>query len=414
MSQTICLYLHVHQPFRVREYSIFEAGKDSNYWFESNYDAGPSNQRVINKVAEKSYRPMNKLLQELLDKHTEFSFSLSISGVLLEQLEMWAPDVLDSFKALIATGRVEIVGETYYHSLAFFYSRDEFERQVQAHKQKVKQLFDVTPKVLRNTELSYNNDLAYWADKAGYKGIITEGWDPILDWRSPNFMYRPAYTEKIRLLLKNYKLSDDIAFRFSWKDWSEYPLTADKYLGWLKALPEDQQLINLFMDYETFGEHQWDAHGIFDFMQHFPTGFINDGNNFMTLSQAIKTFEPVDTIDIPNTITWADTERDLTAWLGNAMQTNTIQSLYSLEHDILATADHDLITDWRRLQTSDHFYYMCTKWFNDGDVHAYFSPYESPYEAFMYFSNALKDLKLRLLQLQKGGKTGSDASDTAK
>lgn len=397
VNRAICLYLHVHQPLRLRHYSIFDAGIDSNYWHETDYNSRANNQRIIHKVAEKSYRPTNRLLKTLLERHPEFRVSLSLTGTLLEQLEMWAPDVLDSFKELAATGRVEIVGETYYHSLAFFYSREEFERQVKMHAKKVKELFGVTPKVLRNTELSYNNDLAYWADQAGYKGIITEGWDPVLGWRSPNFMYRPAYTKNIRLLLKNYRLSDDIAFRFSNRAWSEWPVTAEKYAHWLHSLPQDQKLINLFMDYETFGEHQWEDHGIFDFMEHLPAEFLKqEGTTFMTLSEAIKHFDPADEIDIPHTITWADTERDLTAWLGNAMQTSALHELYKLEHDILATGDHTLIEDWRRMQTSDHVYYMCTKWFNDGDVHAYFSPYESPYEAFMYFSNALKDLTLRL------------------
>jgi alpha-amylase len=414
MSRKICLYLHVHQPYRVRRYSIFDAGLDSNYWQDPDTSADWSNEKIIHKVAEKSYRPMNKLLQQLLDRHPEFNFSLSITGTLLEQLEQWAPDVLESFKELVDTGRVEIVGETYYHSLAFFYSLEEFERQVHAHKQKVKELFGVTPKVLRNTELAYNNDLAYWADKAGYKGIITEGWDPVLGWRSPNFMYRPAYTEKIRLLLKNYRLSDDIAFRFSDRTWADWPLTSEKFLGWINEIPQDQELINLFVDYETFGEHQWDDHGIFDFMRHFPAEFTKAGNSFMTFSDAIKHFEPVDSIDVPHTITWADTERDLTAWLGNAMQTEAITELYRLEHEILATGNLELISDWRRLQTSDHFYYMCTKWFSDGDVHAYFSPYETPYEAFMYFCNALKDLKLRLMKLQhRGGRKKGDATAPA-
>lgn len=402
-GRTICLYLHVHQPYRLRHYSIFEAGVDSNYWFDADYQADTSNERIIHKVAEKSYRPTNKLLKELLQAHEHFSFSLSITGTVLEQLEMWAPDVLQDFKDLVATGRVEIVAETYHHSLAFFYSREEFARQVTMHREKVHELFGVTPKVLRNTELSYNNDLAYWADQAGYKGIITEGWDKVLGWRSPNFMYKPAYTKNIKLLLKNYQLSDDIAFRFSNKNWEGWPLTAHKYVHWLDALPEDQPLVNLFMDYETFGEHQWEDHGIFDFMRHFPAEFITRGNKFMTLSEAITHYEPVDTLDVPHTITWADTERDLTAWLGNAMQTESIEALYKLEHDILATKDHTLIEDWRRLQTSDHFYYMCTKWFNDGDVHAYFSPYESPYEAFMYYCNALKDLRLRLAWAQASG-----------
>lgn len=402
IQRAICLYLHVHQPYRVREYSIFEAGRDNNYWFDTNYDSRTSNEKIIHKVADKSYRPTNKLLKELLEKHPQFKLSLSITGTAIEQFEKWAPDVLQSFKELVATGRVEIVGETYYHSLAFFYSRPEFERQVKQHRRKIKELFDVTPKVFRNTELSYNNDLAYWADQAGYKGIITEGWDPILAWRSPNFVYRPAYTEKIRLLMKNYRLSDDLAFRFSNQQWNEWPLSAEKYVHWVNAQPHNDEVINLFMDYETFGEHQWADSGIFDFMRHMPAEFLKqEGNTFMTLSEAMHHFEPRDTIDVPQTITWADSERDLTAWLGNPMQQQAIQEVYRLGDEILATGDHNLIEDWRRLQTSDHFYYMCTKWFKDGDVHAYFSPYQSPYDAFIYFCNAVKDVKLRLLEIQK-------------
>lgn len=401
MSRAICLYLHVHQPFRVRPYSVFDAGQDSNYW---NENAPASNQAIVQKVADKSYRPTNALLLELLQKHPEFHFSLSITGTLLEQLQMWAPDVIESFKKLVDTGRVEILAETYYHSLAFFYSRQEFERQVKQHHHKIKELFGVSPRVFRNTELSYNNDLAYWADQAGYKGIITEGWEPVLGWRSPNFMYRPAYTKQIKLLLKNYKLSDDIAFRFSDKNWAEWPLTADKYVHWLNALPENQQLINLFMDYETFGEHQWEDHGIFDFMRHMPGEFLRHvGNKFLTISQAIDTFEPVDALDIPHIVTWADSERDLTAWTGNAMQQQALQTIYHLEKQVLATKDDTLIEDWRRLQTSDHFYYMCTKWFNDGDVHAYFSPYQSPYDAFVYFCNVVRDLNLRLMDFKQNG-----------
>jgi len=402
MSRTICLYLHVHQPYRVRGYTIFDAGVDSNYWFS---DGLASNEYIIRKVAEKSYRPTNAVLKDLLMHYKDFSLSLSITGTLLEQLQKWAPDVIDDFKTLVATGRVEILAETFYHSLAFFYSRDEFERQVDMHKQKIQDVFGVTPGVLRNTELSYNDDLAVWADQAGYKGIITEGWPAILDWRSPNFMYRPVNTKNIRLLLKNYKLSDDIAFRFGDRNCREWPLTTEKYCHWINSLPLDQQLINLFMDYETFGEHQWEDSGIFDFLRQLPAEFLKtDGNKFMTLSQAIDTYQPVDVLHTPRTITWADSERDLTAWLGNAMQTETVKQIYETEKQVLASKDKTLIEDWRRLQTSDHFYYMCTKWFNDGDVHAYFSPYGSPYDAFMYYSNALKDLQLRLLRTSQGGK----------
>jgi alpha-amylase len=397
MTRAICLYLHVHQPYRVRNYTVFEAGADSNYFFMNTPHPRLNNEDVIHKVAHKSYLPMNEHLMRIMEQVPEFRISMSITGTLLEQLEMWSPETLESFKRLVATGRVEIVAETYFHSLAFFFSRFEFEKQVRMHREKIKQVFNVEPRVFRNTELSYNNDLAYWADKAGYKGIITEGWDKVLDWRSPNFVYKPAYTENIRLLMKNYHLSDDLAFRFSDKQWAEYPLTAEKYTYWLNALPQDQDIINLFMDYETFGEHQWADSGIFDFLDAFPHVFISSGDNtFMTISDAIDTYEPKGTIDVPQTITWADTERDLTAWLGNSMQQQATKLIYELETEILTTGNHELINDWRRLQTSDHFYYMCTKWFKDGDVHAYFSPYESPYDGFIDYMNVLKDLRVRI------------------
>lgn len=402
-QRAIVLYLHVHQPYRVRPYTVFDAGHDHNYFDEHNPDGRTNNAKILRKVAKKSYLPMNAVLLELLERHPEFRVALSITGTVIEQLEQWAPEALESFKRLVETGRVEIIGETYYHSLAFFYSRFEFVKQVRMHEEKVQQVFGVKPRVFRNTEFSYNNDLAYWADQMGYKGILTEGWDPILDWRSPNYVYRPAHTSSIRLLLKNYKLSDDIAFRFSNRDWPEWPLTAEKYVGWLNALPQDQTNINLFMDYETFGEHQWAETGIFDFLRQLPKEFLKQpGNGFMTPSEAIDTFAPVDTIDTPYTITWADTERDLSAWLGNPMQQQAMRLLYEIEPQVLASEDLQLIADWRRLQISDHPYYMCTKWFRDGDVHAYFSPYESPYDAFMYYINCLRDLKLRIQQHKEG------------
>jgi alpha-amylase len=397
MSKAIVLYLHVHQPFRIREYTIFDIANHHDY-FDAEYDNRTSNERIIHKVAEKSYLPTNRRLLQLLQNHPEFRLSLSITGTVIEQLERWAPHVLQSFKDLTDTGRVEIVAETYHHSLAFFYARDEFEAQVQMHKEKVRQVFGQTPQVFRNTELAYNNDLAYWADKAGYKGILAEGWDKVLGWRSSNFMYRPAHTENIRLLMKNYRLSDDIAFRFGDREWSGWPLTADKFAGWLND-SQDAQVYNLFMDYETFGEHQWEASGIFDFLEHLPQEWLKTaGNSFATVSEAIEAFDPVDYVDVPDTITWADTERDLSAWLGNGMQGNAINILYDLKDAILETGNLALIEDWRRMQTSDHFYYMCTKWFNDGDIHAYFSPYENPYDAYLAFMNAYHDLRYRLNQ----------------
>jgi alpha-amylase len=293
---------------------------------------------------------------------------------------------------------VEIVAETYHHSLAYFYSKSEFEMQVDMHKRKIEEVFGQYPTVFRNTELSYNNDIAKWADEAGYKGILAEGWDPILQWRSPNYVYKPVGTNNISLLLKNYKLSDDIAFRFGDHEWSEWPLTTEKFMHWLS---EDQNAtnFNLFMDYETFGEHQWGESGIFDFLENIPREWLKtEGHAFMTVSEVIDNFEAVDQVSMPNTVTWADTERDLSAWLGNGLQTSSISSLYALEDKVLSTNDLKLIDDWRRLQTSDHFYYMCTKWFNDGDIHAYFSPYKTPYEAYMNFMNSYHDIRFRIAE----------------
>jgi alpha-amylase len=397
VSRAIVLYLHVHQPYRVRHYTALETGRDHNY-FDAQFEDNTSNQRILQKVAEKSYIPTNRKLLELMERHPEFKLSLSITGTVLEQLEQWSPAALQSFQELVGTGRVEIVGETYHHSLAFFYSLSEFEAQVQMHREKIYQLFGQKPQVFRNTELAYNNDLAYWADKAGYKGILAEGWGTALGWRSPNFVYQPTFTENVRLLMKNYKLSDDIAFRFGNHEWPEWPLTADKFAHWLNET-EDATNFDLFMDYETFGEHQWEASGIFEFLNALPEHWLkNEGNSFMTVSEACDNFEPVDRVDVPQTITWADTERDLSAWLGNKIQQEAILDLYELSKGVLGTGDLALIEDWRRLQTSDHFYYMCTKYWNDGDIHAYFSPYDSPYEAYINFMNAYHDLRYRLIE----------------
>ncbi len=402
----IVLYLHVHQPWRVREYTVFDTAENHDY-FASTREPARDNREIFLKVADKSYRPMNALLKQLLDKHPDFKVSLSITGTFIEQAEAWAPDVLESFKALVDTGRVEIVAETYYHSLAFFYNRSEFEHQVEAHRAKIRDLFGVETSVFRNTELSYDNNLAAWADKAGFKGILAEGWDPILGWRSPNYVYKPIGTERIRLLMKNYRLSDDIAFRFSNKDWESYPLHADTYDDWVNtALGDDGEIVNLFMDYETFGEHQWADTGIFNFFGDFIDRWLkNPANTFYTTSEACDTFDVADEIDCPNTTTWADTERDLTAWLGNPMQHEAMQHLYDLEQDVLRSDDADLISDWRRLTTSDHAYYMCTKYFSDGDVHAYFSPYDSPYDAFLYFMNALRDVRFRVYEHNRLGRS---------
>ncbi len=403
-QRAIVLYLHVHQPYRIRPYSVFDIATTHNYFHDPTWESTANNERVFRRVADKSYLPTNTLLLALLRQHPEFRFSLSITGTMLDQAERWGEDVIDSFKLLIDTGRVEILAETYYHSLAFFYSREEFQKQVTMHAEKIQTLFGKTPQVFRNTELAYNNELAAWSEHAGYSGILAEGWDPVLNWRSPNFVYQPTGTQNIKLLLKNYKLSDDIAFRFSNQSWSEWPLDVKKYNHWLNTATEDQPIINLFMDYETFGEHQWEEHGIFDFFKELPSEWLQrKGNGFATVSDAIKQNKAVDSIDVPKVITWADSERDLTAWLGNSMQQEALRHLYDLERSVLLTADDGLIADWRYLQSSDHTYYMSTKWLNDGSVHAYFSPYDSPYDAFLYFMNALRDIRWRILEHQKGG-----------
>ncbi len=392
---SVCFYFQVHQPLRVKKYRLFNVGLDNEY-FNDESDTSLNNAKTFRKVAEKSYLPTNRVLLELLEKHPEFKISFSLSGVFLEQAERFMPEVIESFKKLVDTGRAEILSETYYHSLSFMFSRSEFRKQVMLHRKKIMEHFEVKPKVFRNTELIFNNDLAYEVEGLGFIGVLAEGADHVLGWRSPNYLYQPNGTKKIKLLLKNYRLSDDIAFRFSSKEWSEYPLTADKFSKWVSAINGSGEVVNLFMDYETFGEHQWEDTGIFNFLKHLPGEILkNPDNDFVTPSEAVERYEVRGELDIPNYVSWADTERDLSAWLSNPMQHDAINKLFDLEQVVFDLGDEELIETWRRLSTSDHFYYMCTKWWNDGDVHKYFSPYESPYDAFINYMNALTDLRLR-------------------
>lgn len=403
MSQALVIYLHVHQPYRIKPYSVFSIGHDHQY-FDQRDDSDMNNEKIFHRIAEKSYRPMNLLLGKLLVHNPDFKISLSITGDFIDQAEQWAPDVLDDFRRLISTGRVELVAETYHHSLAFFYSRSEFEAQVAMHRNKVQELFGVTPTAFRNTELAYDDGLAKWADEAGYKAILAEGWDPILDWRSPNYVYRPSGTQNIRLLMKNYRLSDDLAFRFSNQGWSEWPLSADKYLDWTNESLADGNVVNLFMDYETFGEHQWADTGIFEFFETFATKWSQqEGHTFHTVTEAAERNEAAGDISMPDVVTWADSERDLSAWTGNPMQQEAAKYLYELENDIIRSGDEALIRDWRYLQSSDLLYYLSTKWLDDGDVHTYFSPYDSPYDAFLYYMNAIRDLRWRVMKHHRLG-----------
>lgn len=371
-------------------------GQDSSYF---NDESGTSldNKAIIEKVARKCYLPANATLLENIKNNPEFKVSFSISGIALEQFQKHAPEVIDSFKALVDTGNTELLSETYYHSLASIYSPDEFVNQVKLHRKIIRDLFGVTPSVFRNTELIYSNEVAKMAEEMGYRGILAEGADHILGWRSPTFLYKPTGTGKIKLLLKHYRLSDDIAFRFSQQSWEGWPLTAPKFADWVSSHNGNGHTINLFMDYETFGEHQWEDTGIFEFLKHLPKAILEKGDNdFITPSEAIGRYEVVGELDVPHYISWADTERDLSAWMSNDLQKEALETLYELGKEIIHVDDPQLLEDWRRLQTSDHFYYMCTKYFNDGDVHKYFSPYESPYEAFIAYMNVLQDMRLRL------------------
>lgn len=402
-SRGIVLYLHIHQPWRVRNYDIFDVASKHNYFSES---ASPDqdNELIFHKIANKSYKPMNHLLEKLLNDHPDFKVSLSITGTFIEQAEQFDSSILDSFRRLVDTGRVEILSETYHHSLAFFYDRNEFEAQVERHRQKIREVFGVETRVFRNTELAYNNELAKWADDHGFNGIIAEGWDDVLGWRSPNYVYRPVNTGNIKLLMKNYRLSDDIAFRFSDRGWSDWPLTADKYHRWASTALEDAPLLNLFMDYETFGEHQWAEDGIFEFFEQFVRHWVSrPDQKFYTISEAIEANEPQGEISVTQTVTWADSERDLSAWLGNNLQHEAMKYIYDMTERVLRTGDGQLIGDWRKLQTADHVYYMSTKHADDGSIHSYFSPYSSPYEAFLNYMNAIRDIRWRTDNLLGSG-----------
>jgi alpha-amylase len=387
---SVCLYFQVHQPLRLRRYSVFDT--DRHYFDDFR------NAELLRKVAAKCYLPANKVIHETIKRHEgRFRVAYSISGVALEQIEKHSPDVLESFHQLNSTGCVEFLDETYYHSLSFLYSREEFRAQVELHRKKIQQVFGQEPRVFRNTELIYNNDLAEFVSHMGYDGVLAEGADGILGYRSPNFVYRAPHA-RIKVLLKNYRLSDDIAFRFSNRSWEQWPLTAEKFARWVNQINGNGEICNLFLDYETFGEHQWADTGIFDFLRHMPAEVLKSSseNDFQTPSQIIDRYEPAGEIDCPHMTSWADTERDLSAWLGNAMQTNALHELYKLEAPLRKKGHEQLLSDWRKLTTSDHFYYMCTKYWADGEVHKYFSPYESPYDSYINFMNVLDNVQTRM------------------
>ena len=394
----IVFYFQVHQPYRLRHINVLDIGKKANLFDDA------LNGQVMRKVAQKCYLPTNKLLLSLIKKHAgRFKIAYSITGTAIEQFKLYSPETLDSFKALADTGCVEFLGETYYHSLAFLYDTNEFLDQVAMHRELMKNEFGYFTETFRNTELIYQDKLSDLVfEIEGFKTIITEGVERILQWRTPLYAYK-NYSKDINLLLKYYQLSDDIAFRFSDRDWPEYPLTVGKFVNWIDHLTlaekkNRNQFLNLFMDYETFGEHQWAESGIFDFMQHFPDEVLKrDHLGFATPKEtfALSNYQQ-EALSFPEPVSWADEQRDLSAWLGNDMQLNAIETLYELLEKVKTKGDPQLLEIARKLSTSDHFYYMCTKYFQDGDVHKYFSPYDSPDQAYIYYINALADLEERL------------------
>lgn len=396
----ICLYFELHQPYRLKPFSVFDVGQNSAYFGDQNID---QNKEIFQKVAEKSYLPMLKLLYDLVQKFPEFRFSFSTSGIFLEQAEQYVPEVIFLLKKLVNSGQVEVLAETYYHSLASLYSPEEFARQIGMHQQKIQKLFSVKPTVFRNTELIYSDHIASMVADLGFQGMLTEAVDRYLDGQSKTQLFSSYSKKRIPLMLKHAQLSDDVAFRFSDKNWSSYPLHADTYVHWLNDYQE-YEYVNLFMDFETFGEHQWKDTGIFKFFAKVVEESLRfHWNAFVTPSQV---FEKVDANTLPfykvsQPISWADVDRDLSAWRDNDLQYDTLKTIYELEDDILKSEDEQLIDDWRRLQTSDHFYYMCIKWSADGDVHAYFSPYSDPMDAYVRYTTVLADIKTRLLQFLK-------------
>jgi len=389
--RTICFYFQIHQPFRLKRYRFFDIGTDHYYYDDFN------NESILQRIAKNSFLPANNTLLEMINSSKgKFKVAFSISGVALEQLEMHTPEVIDSFKKLAATNCVEFLSETYAHSLSSLEDPDEFKSQVEMHSKKIHSLFGQTPKVFRNTELIYSDEIGDLVSEMGYDTIITEGARHILGWKSPNFVYHHATNPKLKLLLKNSKLSDDLSFRFSNLFWTEYPLTAEKFIYWIGKIPENEKLVNLFMNYETFGNLQsWES-GIFNFLKALPAQAAERHIIFSTPSEITERFKPVEGLSVPYPISWADEERDISAWLGNVLQKEAFNKLYSLSERMRMIKDRRILQDWQYLQTSDHFFYMSTKLSSDGAVHQHFSPYDTPFDAFTNYMNVLSDFMLRV------------------
>lgn len=390
--RSICLYFQVHQPYRLRTYRFFNIGDDHQYYDDY------QNRHIVRRVADKCYLPANKMMLELIQEFgSAFKLSYSISGTAIEQLTQHAPEVIHGFRKLAETGCVEFLAETYSHSMASIGNRDEFIRQVEQHGKMIENLFGQKPTTFRNTELIYSDAIGEMVADMGYTTMMTEGAKQILGWKSPNYMYCSSKNPKLKLLLRNFRLSDDIAFRFATKTWPEWPITAEKFTGWLNGIDAREEVVNVFIDYETIGERLWKETGIFEFFKALPKTILSKSNfSFNTPAELTNKLQPVASIHVPFPISWADEERDLTSWLGNELQDEAFSKLYALTESVKRCKDKSIQRDWQLLQTSDHFYYMCTKWFSDGTVHKYFNPYPSPYEAFINYMNVLSDFMIRV------------------
>jgi len=390
--RSVCLYFQVHQPYRLRTYRFFNIGSDHYYYDDY------QNRHIIRRVAEKCYLPANRMMLQLINEFGKaFKVSYSISGTALDQFAQYVPEVIDSFRKLASTGCVEFISETEYHSLASLGNEQEFIRQVGMHHKRTEELFGLKPQTFRNSELIYSDSIGETVANLGYHTMLTEGAKHILGWKSPNYIYCNNLNPKLRILLRNFRLSDDISFRFSEQKWSEWPLTAEKFTGWLNSIDPQEEVVNLFMDYETIGEHQWKETGIFDFFYHLPSAVFKNSNfTFATPEELYQRLQPMAAISVPYAISWADEERDLTAWKGNDLQAEAFSKLYSLSDAIAICNDPIILRDWGYLQSSNHFYYMSTKWFSAGEGNKHFNPYGSPYDAFINYMNTISDFAIRV------------------
>lgn len=402
---SLCLYFQVHQPFRLTRYSYFDIGSEKEY-----FDT-PLNRAVMERVAARCYLPTNKQLLRLIERYGgEFKVAFSITGTAIEQMRLWAPEALESFRELAATGCVDFLGETFYHSLAILYDAREWETQVRLHSAMIEREFGVRPSVFRHTELLFDNGLGKAVERLGFSGVVAEGVDDVLGWRSPNFVYSTP-DSSAKVLLRNHKLSDAIGFKFnSCQERGGARLTAREYASWIHSVTGNADVVGVFLDYETFGEHLDESTGIFDFLSALPVSVLAHPDwRFSTPSEAVKVSAAPTELSFGRLSSWADVARDDSAWRGNEMQRGSLERLYATEsmtwwERLDGTTRAKAQELWRRLQTSDHFYYMSTKRSGDGVVHQYFSPFESPYDAFVSFANVMKDFEARLAI--RGGESG--------